>query len=318
MATATIYLDDTTLDNGCLEVVPGSHRAGRHPTRTDTDVFGNLEMDPAANAHLERVPVELPAGSVVLFGAFLAHATGPEPHRHAAAGPCSTATSPPRSRAHARRAPPPPAAVVELSGRDAHAAVGTSAAVPKIGDVARAAGVSPATVSRVLNGTGTVAPERAAAVRRAARELGYTPSGPARALRQQQARRVGRHHRRHREPVLHRHGARDRGRGPQRGPPPRAVQLRRGRRQGGGLRRHRAGGADGRRRDRGRLRQGVAPRRAARSRRARRRGRPPPAAPSRRARLGGGGQRPRRAPGHRAPDRRRRRSGSRASPARRG
>ncbi|MET0904108.1 MAG: substrate-binding domain-containing protein [Acidimicrobiales bacterium] len=61
-------------------------------------------------------------------------------------------------------------------------------AVPKIGDVARAAGVSPATVSRVMNGTGTVAPERAAAVHRAARELGYTPSGPARALRQQKAR----------------------------------------------------------------------------------------------------------------------------------
>ncbi len=60
--------------------------------------------------------------------------------------------------------------------------------VVKIGDVAQAAGVSPATVSRVLNGTGKVTPERAAAVRRAASELGYTPSGPARALRQQRTR----------------------------------------------------------------------------------------------------------------------------------
>ena len=34
-------------------------------------------MDPEANAHMERVPVELPAGSIVMFGAFLAHATGP-------------------------------------------------------------------------------------------------------------------------------------------------------------------------------------------------------------------------------------------------
>jgi LacI family transcriptional regulator len=65
---------------------------------------------------------------------------------------------------------------------------GRHAGVPKIGDVARAAGVSPATVSRVLNGTETVGPDRAAAVRQAARELGYTPSGPARALRQQRAR----------------------------------------------------------------------------------------------------------------------------------
>jgi Phytanoyl-CoA dioxygenase (PhyH) len=77
VATATIYLDDTTVDNGCLEVVPGSHVAGRHQTRTDSDVFGNLEMDPDANAHMVRIPVELPAGSVVFFGAFLAHATGP-------------------------------------------------------------------------------------------------------------------------------------------------------------------------------------------------------------------------------------------------
>jgi hypothetical protein len=86
VATATVYLDDTTVANGCLEVVPGSHQAGRHPTRTDADPFGNLEMDPAANAHMERVPVALPAGSVVFFGAFLAHATGPNPtdtHRRA-------------------------------------------------------------------------------------------------------------------------------------------------------------------------------------------------------------------------------------------
>jgi LacI family transcriptional regulator len=60
--------------------------------------------------------------------------------------------------------------------------------VAKISDVAQAAGVSPATVSRVLNGTGTVTPARADAVRQAAIELGYTPSGPARALRQQRTR----------------------------------------------------------------------------------------------------------------------------------
>jgi LacI family transcriptional regulator len=54
-----------------------------------------------------------------------------------------------------------------------------------INDVARAAGVSPATVSRVLNGSSPVSPDRAARVRDAARSLGYLPSGPARALRRQ-------------------------------------------------------------------------------------------------------------------------------------
>ena len=76
-ATAILYLDDTTADNGCLEVVPGSHLAGRHPTRRDSDPFGNLEMDPEANAHMRRVRVLVPAGSVVFLGSYLAHATGP-------------------------------------------------------------------------------------------------------------------------------------------------------------------------------------------------------------------------------------------------
>jgi hypothetical protein len=76
-ATAIVYLDDTTPENGCLEVVPGSHTVGRHTTRSDSDAFGNLEMDPDANAQMDRLQVVVPAGSVVFFGAYLAHATGP-------------------------------------------------------------------------------------------------------------------------------------------------------------------------------------------------------------------------------------------------
>ena len=64
----------------------------------------------------------------------------------------------------------------------------SSSGVTKIGDVARQAGVSPATVSRVMNGSGAVSPERAAKVRAAAAALGYTPSSAARALRQQRTR----------------------------------------------------------------------------------------------------------------------------------
>ncbi|HMK10299.1 MAG TPA: LacI family DNA-binding transcriptional regulator [Acidimicrobiales bacterium] len=54
-----------------------------------------------------------------------------------------------------------------------------------IADVAKAADVSPATVSRVLNGTREVSPDRAARVRNVVAELGYQPFGPARALRRQ-------------------------------------------------------------------------------------------------------------------------------------
>ena len=60
--------------------------------------------------------------------------------------------------------------------------------VAKIGDVAQLAKVSPATVSRVLNRTGTVSEERVQRVLAAAKELGYTPSSAARALRQQRTR----------------------------------------------------------------------------------------------------------------------------------
>ena len=52
-----------------------------------------------------------------------------------------------------------------------------------IGDVARRAGVSTATVSRVLAGVGRARPETRTRVRDAARDLGYRPSGVARSLK---------------------------------------------------------------------------------------------------------------------------------------
>ena len=58
-------------------------------------------------------------------------------------------------------------------------------------DVAARAGVSPATVSRVFNGT-TVSPERVAAVRAAAAELGFVPNRNARRLRTQSSEIVAR------------------------------------------------------------------------------------------------------------------------------
>lgn len=50
-------------------------------------------------------------------------------------------------------------------------------------DVARLAGVSTATVSRVLNGTAPVDPRRAQRVAAAVEQLGYRPNGAARSLR---------------------------------------------------------------------------------------------------------------------------------------
>lgn len=77
IATAMIFLDDASRENGCLEVAPGSHTVGKHPQRKDLDAFGGNEMDIDRFDMGRLVPVEVPAGSVVWFGAFLAHRSLP-------------------------------------------------------------------------------------------------------------------------------------------------------------------------------------------------------------------------------------------------
>ena len=62
---------------------------------------------------------------------------------------------------------------------------------PTISDVAARAGVSTATVSRVLAGIGRSRPQTTAAVMQAVETLGYRPSGVARSLRMQRTRTLG-------------------------------------------------------------------------------------------------------------------------------
>lgn len=76
VATAMIFLDAATLENGCLEVVPGSHREGLQARRT-VDGFGGLEMDPSKYDESRLTPLEVPAGSVAYFGPFLVHRSRP-------------------------------------------------------------------------------------------------------------------------------------------------------------------------------------------------------------------------------------------------
>lgn len=62
---------------------------------------------------------------------------------------------------------------------------------PRIEDVARLAGVSSATVSRVLNGTTAVTPGLCHKVLTAVDALGYVPHGPARALAMRRSNTIG-------------------------------------------------------------------------------------------------------------------------------
>ena len=81
VATAMLFLDDSTLENGCLQVVPGSHLNGKEKLRTDKDFFGNLELDPEPFAEADLFPVQVEAGAVLFFGSFLVHMS--EPNRSA-------------------------------------------------------------------------------------------------------------------------------------------------------------------------------------------------------------------------------------------
>src|SRR5262245_3096882 len=62
---------------------------------------------------------------------------------------------------------------------------------PTIKDVARAAGVSHATVSRAMNGARPVAPATRARIERVAAEIGYAPNGLARGLVSRSSRLIG-------------------------------------------------------------------------------------------------------------------------------
>ncbi|MBV8135046.1 MAG: phytanoyl-CoA dioxygenase family protein [Deltaproteobacteria bacterium] len=76
VATAMLFLDDATVENGCLEVVPGSHREGPSPRRA-LEGLGGMEIDPTKydDARLQPLPVN--AGTVIFFGPFLVHRSLP-------------------------------------------------------------------------------------------------------------------------------------------------------------------------------------------------------------------------------------------------
>jgi hypothetical protein len=73
VVTVALYLDDATRENGCLWLVPGSHRAGILPPPRDRGVLGSLYTDPERVDSRGAVPIEAPAGSLLAFHAHLVH-----------------------------------------------------------------------------------------------------------------------------------------------------------------------------------------------------------------------------------------------------
>lgn len=76
LTAAWIALDDATVENGCLWVLPGSHRAGvLYPDREqDDERFDcSIEAYDFPYSDDDAVPVEVPAGAAVIFNGYLLH-----------------------------------------------------------------------------------------------------------------------------------------------------------------------------------------------------------------------------------------------------
>jgi phytanoyl-CoA hydroxylase len=80
-----IALDNATVENGCLWVIPGSHRAGvLYPDRAQKDPRFDCTREAYGFRYRERdaIPVELPTGAALVFDGYLLHRSLPNTGRH--------------------------------------------------------------------------------------------------------------------------------------------------------------------------------------------------------------------------------------------
>ncbi|GAA3611752.1 hypothetical protein GCM10022419_115930 [Nonomuraea rosea] len=79
-----LALDDATIENGCLWVLPGSHRSGVvYPNREHDDPRYDCTVESYAFPYddSDAVPVEVTAGSAVVFNGYLLHKSLPNTAR---------------------------------------------------------------------------------------------------------------------------------------------------------------------------------------------------------------------------------------------
>ncbi len=74
LVSLQVYLDDATVENGCLWMIPGSHTHGRLPCFEDQGTLGRLYTDvERALPGAQLVPIEAPAGTVIFFNGDVVH-----------------------------------------------------------------------------------------------------------------------------------------------------------------------------------------------------------------------------------------------------
>ena len=92
MIVAIVYIDAATVDNGCICVVPGSHKLGPIERRNDGNFYLPLDQWP-----LEKGAIEANAGDVLFFGYCTVHGSyvngGDRPRRISGADAHAHATT---------------------------------------------------------------------------------------------------------------------------------------------------------------------------------------------------------------------------------
>ena len=77
---AWIAIDDATVDNGCLWVIPGSHKPGiLWPMHAHTDARFDCTHESVGFPYTDEdaIPVEVPAGAIVFFNGYTLHRSFP-------------------------------------------------------------------------------------------------------------------------------------------------------------------------------------------------------------------------------------------------
>jgi ectoine hydroxylase-related dioxygenase (phytanoyl-CoA dioxygenase family) len=77
IVTALLMLDDVDEENGCLKVVPGSHKGPLHSLFEGDTFIGRMSDDVTAKMKAREVPITGKAGSVCLMHTRLAHGSDP-------------------------------------------------------------------------------------------------------------------------------------------------------------------------------------------------------------------------------------------------
>jgi ectoine hydroxylase-related dioxygenase (phytanoyl-CoA dioxygenase family) len=77
LPNAMLSVDDATEVNGCLRVIPGSHRGGMLPGLEGEGRLGPLFTDPTTFDESLQVPIVLSAGSLLFFSPSVVHGSEP-------------------------------------------------------------------------------------------------------------------------------------------------------------------------------------------------------------------------------------------------